>query len=309
MDKERILVIKLSAFGDFVLATGLMAAIRTHHPAAHIVLLTTKPYAGLGAACPFVDEVWTDPRPKLWNVAGWLSLRRRLREGHFSRVYDLQTSDRTAFYFRLLGPGARPEWSGIAAGCSHPHLNPGRDRMHAFDSRAEQLRDAGIADIPPPDVSWLTADISALGVTGRYALLVPGGAAHRPDKRWPHGHFADIGARLLAQNIRPVLIGTSADRDALDGVLAALPGALDLGGKTDFAELATLARGAVVALGNDTGPMHLIAAAGTPVLVLFSNASDPALSAPRGEAVRILRRDPLGALGPDEVWTQIAEML
>ena len=310
MDKARILVIKLSAFGDFVLATGQMSAIRSHHPDAHIVLLTTEPYAAMGAACPFVDEVWIDTRPKLWNVPAWLALRTRLRSGNFTRIYDLQTSDRTGFYYWLLGPGRRPEWSGIAGGCSHPHQNPNRDRMHAFDSRTEQLHDAGIAQVPPPDVSWLAGDVSGLGLEKRpYALLVVGGAPHRPDKRWPADAFADIGTRLSARGIRPVLIGTDADGEALAGVRAALANALDLSGKTDFAQLATLARSAAIAIGNDTGPMHLIAAAGAPALVLFSGASDPALSAPRGKTVCILRRDPLTALGPDEVWTQIAEML
>ena len=113
---ERILVIKLGALGDIVLALGPFAAIRRDHPDAYICLLTTPAYAGLLAASPWFDEVRAEARVSLWKPGGWLALRRWLRESAFDRVYDLQTSDRSGWYFRLMGPGRRPEWSGIAPG-------------------------------------------------------------------------------------------------------------------------------------------------------------------------------------------------
>ncbi len=139
----RILVIKLGALGDFVQAMGPAAAIRTHHADAEITLLTTQAFAELARAAPYFDRVWIDARPGLARAVAMLQLRRRLRDGHFERVYDLQTSDRSSFYFHLMGPGARPEWSGIARGASHPHANPARDLMHTLDRQAEQLRCAG----------------------------------------------------------------------------------------------------------------------------------------------------------------------
>ena len=114
--QSRILVIKLGALGDVVQALGPMAAIRAHHRQAHIVLLTSQPFADFLRASPYVDEVWVDPRPHKLNLPGLLALRARLRGGAFERVYDLQTSDRSGLYFRLMGPG-RPAWSGIASGC------------------------------------------------------------------------------------------------------------------------------------------------------------------------------------------------
>jgi ADP-heptose:LPS heptosyltransferase len=85
------------------------------------------------------------------------------------------------------------------------------------------------------------------------------------------------------------------------GIAGALPGARDLTGQTSFADVVALARGATLAVGNDTGPMHLIAAAGCPSVVLFSSASDPALCAPRGRAVTVLRKPDLARLSVDEV--------
>src|SRR5262245_39718914 len=110
---------------------GALAAIRQHHKGAQITVLTTPPYFELFKASPYADEVWTDTRPAAWQVIAWLSLRHRLRRGQFDVVYDLQTSDRSSTYFRLMGPGARPNWSGIARGASHPHENPARNEMHS----------------------------------------------------------------------------------------------------------------------------------------------------------------------------------
>lgn len=295
-----ILVIKLGALGDVVQALGPMAAIRRHHVGVRITALTAAPFAPLLAASPYVDEVWIDPRPRAWQIGAWFALRRRLRDAGFTRVYDLQTSGRSGFYFRLFGPGARPEWSGIAAGSSHPHANPKRDFQHTIERQAEQLRDAGIADVPPPDVSWLTADLERYALPERYALIVPGGSAMRLQKRWPATAYGALAKRLLARGLTPIVIGVASERPLAATIRASCPEARDFTGQTSFAEIAALARGARLAIGNDTGPMHLIAAAGCPCAVLFSSESEPALCAPRGK-VTVLRRPNLAQLAVDEV--------
>ncbi|MSO84452.1 MAG: lipopolysaccharide heptosyltransferase family protein [Rhodospirillales bacterium] len=300
---RKILVIKLGALGDFVQALNACAFIRRHYESDRIVLLTTATFADLARASGLFDDIELDARPKAHQGFAWLANRRFLRAGRFTRAYDLQTSDRSSFYFRLFWPGPYPEWSGIAPGCSHPHTNPGRDLMHTLDRQAEQLRMAGIneAEARPPDVSFLHADTSRFGLGPRYALLVPGGAAHRPDKRWPPERFAAVATELAGSGVAPVLLGIAREAPLTGRIRALCPAAVDLAGRTGFADIAALARHAAGAIGNDTGPMHLIAATGCPSVVLFSAASDPALCAPRGSRVTALRRDPLAALGSGEV--------
>lgn len=307
---ERILVIKLSALGDFVQASGPMKAIRAAHPHARIALLTTGPYVAMGEATGWFDEVWGGGRPDWVDLPAVRRLVWRLRAARFDRVYDLQTQSRTIRYFQLLWP-RRPAWSGNAPGAAFEYSGPDRDRLHIQDSQREQLRLAGIADVGPPDVSWLRGDAAKFGIEGAYALLAPGGAPHRPAKRWPAAKFGEVARGLLSKDITPVILGHGKEEEALAAtILAAAPDAVSLVGRTSLGDIASLARGADRALGNDTGPMHVVVAAGCPSVVLFSRDSDPALSAPRpaapGQRVEILREMDLADLPVDRVWSALA---
>ena len=292
--ERRILVIRLGALGDFVLSFGPFAAIRAAHPSAEISLLTTGPFVDLARRSPWFDRVLVDARPPWWRAASVLRLVRQLRG--FDRVYDLQTSRRSAWYFRLAG---RPPWSGIAAGCSAPHANPARDVMHTLERQADQLAMAGVPAVSSPDLSWLAA-APPPDVAAPFALLVPGAAAHRPEKRWPVARFAELAMLLRARGLNPVVAGTAGEAP----LAAAIPAAIDLTGRTDLPGLAALAARAAVAVGNDTGPMHLAAAMGCPCVVLFGAASDPALTAPRGPHgawPTVLRAQDLADLPVDRV--------
>ena len=302
---ERILVIKLSALGDFVQATGPMKAIRKAHPDAHITLLTTRPYAAMGEATGWFDAVWSDGRPDWTNLPAVWRLLARLRGARFDRVYDLQTQKRSVRYFQLLWPH-RPPWSGNAPGAAFRYAGPERDRLHVQDSQRNQLAVASIHEVGPPDVSWLTGDAATFNLPRPYALLAPGGAPHRPAKRWPADRFGALAASLLGQGITPAVLGHGAEEQALaETILAAAPGAVSLVGRTALGDIAELARGATLAVGNDTGPMHVVVAAGCPSVVLFSRDSDPALSAPRpirpDQPVTILREMDLADLAVEPV--------
>jgi ADP-heptose:LPS heptosyltransferase len=305
-DYERILIIRLGALGDFVLSLGPMAAIRRFHPKARITLLTTAPFAGLARASPYCDEVWLDERAPWWKPWRAMDLSRRLRRGAFQRVYDLQTSGRTARYWRAMG---RPEWSGHVAGASHAHLDPERDALHTVERQKAQLALAGIGDVPAAELSWVTADVRRFGAREPYVLLVPGGSAHRPKKRWPAEKYTALARIFVRLGIVPVLVGGAAEEAILAEIARHVPEGINLSGKTSFEEIAVLARGALGAVGNDTGPMHLVAAAGAPALVLFSSESDPDLCAPRpgaqGGKVAVLKKPDLVALSVSEVQTAL----
>jgi len=304
--RRNILVIKLGALGDVVQALGPMTAIRRHHASAHIAVLTTTPYADLIKAAGVCDDVIIDNRPRFGEFRKWLALRKTLRAGNFERVYDLQTSDRSSGYFRLFWPGPKPDWSGIAAGCSLRHVNPNRDLMHTIERQAEQLAVAGIDDVPFADLNPIVSDISHLKLPEKFCLIAPGGAEHRPAKRWPRERYRDLIRKMDADGITPVVCGTEAERALAAALIEGSVTARNIAGETSLVDLVTVAKRAAFALGNDNGAMHIAAFAGIPSVVLYSHTSDPALCAQRGADVTILRRQSLDDLGVDEVHAALA---
>jgi len=305
MPDPRILIIKLGALGNVILAMHAFAAIRAHHPRARISLLTTAPYADWLRQAPWFDEVLVDNRPRWWDFPGVHRLRRMLTAPGFARIYDLQTSGRSSHYFRLFPVGSKPEWSGIAPGCSHPDRDPNRDRLHDHERLAGQLRQAGIAAVPAADLSWCRGDIGRFGLPSDFVVLVPGSAPHRGAKRWPASHYQALAEALRGRGLMPVIVGSAAEAP----IARAIPAALNLTGQTSFGDLAGLARAARFAVGNDTGPMHLLTAVGCPCVVLFSHDSDPALCAPRGPDVRVLRRPDLASLTVETVLAALPHLV
>jgi len=303
-----ILIIKLSALGDVVLALGPMAAIRRQHPDARITVLTTAPYHDLIEASGLADRVWIDPRAHLARrPLTWWGLIRRIARERFVRVYDLQTSDRSTSYFQALRlMGAAPPWSGIARGCAFRHDTPHRTRLHTLERQAEQLRIAGLSGSQPPDLSFAwsgprAAALDRLALPPRIALLVPGGSPHRPDKRWPAERFGALAQALTTEGLTPVLLGTTAEAEVLASVQAICPSTISLADRTTLLDIPALGHRAALAIGNDTGPVHMIALAGCPTVALFSAASNPDKHRPRGRAVVCLRRDTLADLSPNAV--------
>ena len=298
MTQQNILVIKLSALGDFILALGSMEAIRKNHPDAHITLLTTALFADFAARLRYFNHIVVDQRPAFYDLAGWLKLWKFFNGGNFSRVYDLQLNDRTRVYYRLFSK--KPEWSGVIAGSSLFYPNPAWRQMHAFDRHREVLKLAGI-DLGLPQSLWMDADTAHFGLRLPFVLLVPGSAPQHPEKRWPVVKYIGLAQRLIREGYSVALLGTKTESDITGKIKRACPDVFDLTGQTSLFEIAALARKAAGAVGNDTGPMHLIALAGCPALTLFSAASSPELSAPRGAEVAVIACDDLALLSVDDV--------
>ncbi len=108
--------------------------------------------------------------------------------------------------------------------------------------------------------------------------------------------FATIAAALAARGLRPAVIGGPAESALAGAIRAGVDAAVDLTGRTSLFALIALAERAALAIGNDTGPMHIAAAAGAPSVMLFPGFSDPARFAPRGPHVRALQAERLADL-------------
>lgn len=303
MAAQKILVIKLGALGDIFLAMDAFQAIRAHHAGDHVTLLTRPAFAKFAADLPWFDEVIIDNGARSLSIHRWFAMRSRLRAERFSRVYDLQCNDRTGVYHWMLGPGARPEWVGMARGCSHPWPNYRKVRLSASERQLQMIATAGVPRLPTPvDLSWLDAPLDGLTLPTRFVLLVPGCAPHRLYKRWAAERYAELARRLADERgLAAVVIGTPVDAESIGELCAAAPGVVNLCGRTNLKQLGALARRACGVVGNDTGPVHITAAVGAPTLVVMSGLTDPVRMIPRGPAVGYVQENNLKDLSVDRV--------
>ena len=300
---SNILVIKLSALGDFIQAFGAMRAIKAHHSDASITLLTTKSYAQLAEKSGYFHHIIIDERPKLFQIKKWFNLTQILNAKRFSRVYDLQYNDRTSIYFKLFIK--KPEWVGIAKNASHRNVTTDKNTTPAFNRHKQTLSLAGIEKIKIDKLEWIESDISHFYLKDPHALIIAGSAPSRPEKRWDATHYADLCKKLIEQGIQPILLGTKSEKNVTDKIQILCPKVINLTEKTSLFDIIALARTAIFAIGNDTGPMHMIAPTGCQTLVLFSKHSNPIQSKPLGENVRILQKDNINNISVDEVLENI----
>ena len=116
-----------------------------------------------------------------------------------------------------------------------------------------------------------------------------------------------LASALSSRGLTPVVVGSAPESELADAIKKEAPDTVSLTGETSFADLIVLARDAALAVGNDTGPMHLFATAGCPMLVLFGADSSPHMSAPHGAHVRSLQAKPISALTVEQVLNALPE--
>lgn len=294
MAAEKILVIRHGAFGDLIQAEGALRDIREFHAGASVTLLTTPPFRKLMQRCPHIDDLLLDERPPLLKLPKFLALRRQLREAGFTRIYDLQNSQRTAMYRRWIFP--ETPWFGTDS-----RRTPG---MSDRESYALQLESAGLParHAASPDVSWMADDMTAFlagaGVRPGFITLIPGCAAKHQHKRWPY--YRELAGELLARGYQVV---TVPGPDEIE-LAKSIPGQTLLHADERFLnwfELAGVIKASAFVVGNDTGPSHVASCLGRPGLVLFGSHTSAAKTGIQREGFRAIEVGDLKALSVRQV--------
>jgi len=303
-DKKNILIIKHGALGDFILSFGPFKAIRNYHSNSNIVLLTSRDFKGFAEESDYFNEVIVDDRCSFWNLKKLFKLFSLLRKKNFSRIYDLQTSQRSSFYYNFFRMKKSIEWSGTAFGCSHPDKNKDRNKIHTIERHKTQLAEIGIKNVKLSDFSWVKST-NNFRLKKPYVLFCPGASAHRPKKKWSEKNYVKIAKKFIARRITPVLLGDFNDVETANFITMNVSGCINLVNKTTIQDLCCLARDAQLAIGSDTGPMHIFSMNGCNSLVLFSDDSNPIRCAPRSinkkKIVKVIQKNDLRKLTADEV--------
>lgn len=285
---RHILIIKLGALGDVVLAAPQLAQLLNAHAADRVTLLTAPAYRELLGEFHGLNIV-------TFKRKGLLSMVRLLRwllGQHIDVVYDLQGSLRSRIMTLLTQAQTR---AGPAPALAYTHAPlPGDHGGHAFDRFNAVLLAAGVEAAPA--LPCLPVSMAALSridawlqqqdlIGRRLALMHVGGSQRWPSKRWPEHAFLELAMALEGHGLTVIWLGGEMER-TVNRRLAGNTG-IDASAVFDAGELAALGRRAVFAITNDSGPMHLLSTAGLPVYAFFG-PTDWQRSHALGQAAHVL---------------------
>lgn len=316
-DAERILVRAPNWVGDVVMCTPALARLRKLNRKAQIVLLARPSVAPLLEGNPRFDELWSlDDR----GLRGWKETIREVRGGRFDAALLLTNSFKSSALLRLAGirairgfarDGRRallaepvdfaPEFFSV-----HEVLNYLRlvdDGFEGQNGAIHPLEDArpGFPRLElyldGPDRQELNTRLSELGIDpGEPLLAITPGAAYGTAKRWHPERFAEVASRLASAHGWTILVMGSEPEsetaqtvcDAVREQTAGKVSVHNLAGRWTLRLLAAVLERARLHLTNDSGPMHMAAALGTPLVAVFGS-TDWITTAPWSAHARIVR--------------------
>lgn len=304
---NRILIVRLGALGDVVHAIPVAAALRRRFPSATIDWLVSAKHAEILGLVTAIDRaICVDDRD---GSAGGLSIREaigELRRTRYDVVLDLQGLIKSAALARLsgaprvIGFAARYAREGLARLFYTESHDPGRgglydprETRHVVAINLGLLQRLGI-DEPQPEfplamVESAVAQWARDASRGHYALLNPGAAW--PNKRWPPDRFGRIAVDLRGRHrLTSVVLWGPGEEALAQAVVDSAGGAAVLSPKTTIADLVALARGAAVMVSGDTGPTHIAAAVGTPLVGIYG-PTRPARNGPMSPLDITVSRD------------------
>jgi ADP-heptose:LPS heptosyltransferase len=289
---EKILALQFKYFGDAVLMTPALRALRGYFPAAEIHLLVPEEIAPIFQHLPWLNRVWPMPRKRgTASLEQTWPLIRALRRERFDRSVDFASNDRGAIVSLFIGAPQRLGWDerGGFFGrkfCYTERAAPETKLQHESTRLARIL---SVWQIPPP--ASLEAEIhadpaladAAKKILPHECAVVCHVASSQPKKEWPLAHWAKL-QRLAAENGFRVVF-TTARGEREQSLMAELKKmAPDAAILPEISELplflAVLARAGVF-ISGDTGPLHFAAGLGVPTISLFG-PTPPALWAPIG---------------------------
>lgn len=298
---NRILVIKLRAVGDVLLSTIVLRSLRAYFPEAQIDFCTEPPARDIVARNPDLSRVILYDRRK----AGALHYIQAVRRGGYDLVFDLFGNPRSALLTRLSGAPVRVGYDFRGRRYAYTHVvAPRGDRVHNTQFNLDALEALGIPivdrTIPfyyaPEDERYVAEILGEFFPDGRPFVGLNIGAGGYT-RRWPLERYAELADRLVEKFGVGILLpwgpGQLPEVEEVKGLMAQ-EGVIPP--PTTLPQLGVLLKKCAFVVTNDTGPMHIAAVVGTPVLAIYG-PTNPLLQGPYGEGHLVVRREGLDCLG------------
>lgn len=305
---DRPLLLRLRSIGDTVLMTPVLSALKAWRPDLPVAVVTEPLAAPILEPHPLVDELIVISRARrgLSGFGERLRAVRRLRAGNFDAAFNLHGGTTAAWLMRLAGVPHRIGYALPNTRRLLTHVAPPptelwqKTAVHCVEQQLGLLKAVGVpVPTPPPRTrlycdpkarAVVTAKLRRAGVRGAYAVVHP--AAAFPSKQWAAEHFAAIVAYLARRGLQPVVTVGPGEESVADDVRRSLT---DVHGTVFFTDLPLAETMAVIAgsaffVGNDSGPAHIAAAFGRPLVVIFGSSNAAVWSPWTPTPHRVVRR-------------------
>lgn len=308
----RILVIRRRYLGDIVLLGSLLKNLRLHWPDARLVVLTEAAYTPILALNPDVNGALAFPQ----KLTAWPRFLRALRAARFTHVIDVDNTERTALVARATGAALRAtydrETNRVRARWAYTHLVPVTDAFY----QSHHITDTYLALLAPVSAPIATREVTLtpraedLAFVQKFVGLRPPGAPRRilihpgsrsPYRVWPAERFAAVSDRVQDElGLQVYALAGPAEAKLVASIRAAAQmHVVALDRPLTVAQFAALLTQFDLLLCHDSGPMHIAAAVGTPVVALFSS-QNTTLWRPLGAHHTVLQTSlPCTCLGAD----------
>ena len=274
---RHVLVVRLDSLGDVLLAGPAVRAVAA--AAGRVTFLASRRGRAAAELLPGVDEVvvadvpWIDPEPEPVDRAAMLELVDRIAGRRVDQAVILtsfhQSALPTALLLRMAGVPVVAAVSEDYPGSLLDIRHRVPDDMHEVHRALSTVGTLGY-ELPAGDVGALAVKVPSPDALGAAPVVVHPGASV-PARTWAPDRYAAVVAALVATGRRVVVTGAPDERELTAFVAGPdRSGVTDLGGLVDFAGLARVLAGAAAVVVGNTGPAHLAAAVGTPVVSLFA---------------------------------------
>jgi len=285
--------------GDAVLAIPAIKAVRQHFQEAEITVLVRPWVAGLYTSAPFVDQLWSEPKPA--GLSDWARMARAIRARAFDLALLLPNSFESALMMYLAGVPQRVGYATDGRSWMLTnHTRPSGERRHQVHYYLDLVKILSAGTIQPSIEINATAEERAaarkllqdegIPSNARFLALNPG-AAYGSAKRWYPDRFARVADTLAAEfGLHVALIGSESERliaKEISEQTASKTAVLN--GKTSLETLIGVLAESSLMVTNDSGPMHVAAALGIPTVAVFGS-TDERVTGPYGPRTRIVKQ-------------------
>lgn len=292
----RILIRSVNWLGDAVLTLPAIRGLKSLCPDASLSVLAKPFLSSLFRMVPEVGEV-------IRLEGGRLKVARELRRRRFDLALILPNSFDSAFVPFLAGIperiGYRTDGRGVLL-TKAVNREPGFEQRHQVHYYYHLLHEMGKGMpvepetsapwiVPPAEgMEWADQFLRQSGYFGGPLVGINPGATYGPAKCWFPERYVETAQRLKAEGVQVIFFGGPGEADYVTEIAGQVPGSMNAAGKTDLVQLTSLLKRCRVLLTNDTGPMHLSAAVGTPVVALFGS-TNPVTTGPFGQGHCVIR--------------------